>query len=182
MKSIGLCFLLLAMVCSAAEPERALTEFRENNFGCRFSHSKSITIAYNPHGRANFIPISWNGKPFGALHIRDLPPASTDEEFISKGKAYFQKEFNASSIEHRFHENPKQFKFHVFTIRMTHKETHFIIERFVHFRRKNKEATLAREILAEKFGSFEFEFLASDTDYPSLKPEIDILINTFKLE
>ena len=36
--------------------------------------------------------------------------------------------------------------------------------------------------MAERFGSFEFEFLASDADYPSLKPEIQSIVDTFKLE
>lgn len=150
------------------------------HFGIRFSHSSAITTNYIPHGRAHLIPISWNGRTIGGLHIRGFPPLN-DEEFIATGKAHFTKEFKATSVDHRLYETPGKYKFHVFTIRMTKEGTDHIIEHFMHLKR-SKPTTLAEEIMASNFGSFEFQFFSPAADFPALKPEIQTMIDTFKLE
>lgn len=183
MKFFPVFSLFLFTICFSAEPgvKRELTDFHDMHFGIRFSHSDAITTTYVPHGGANLIPMAWKGKTVGALHVRKLPPSSSDDEFITSGKAYFAKEFNAISVDHRFHESPNRYEFHVFTIHLAHDGKDFVVERFM-YQKRSKAATLAGEMIAEQFGSFEFEFLVPKADFVSLEPEIRTIIDTFKLE
>ena len=55
-----------------------------------FSHSTNLSTAYNPHGGADRVLLSYQGKSIGGLVVRPAPPAEGIKEFIEAGKDYYK--------------------------------------------------------------------------------------------
>ena len=179
--------IVLAMVavclgCSSTkETKRPLKQFHESNFGVTFNHSENISTQYNPHGGANQVLLSWKGKPVGGLQILRPFPTTDEAVLISTGKEYFRSKFGASSVEHRYDEVPRRYKFHVFRAELTNEGTNIIAERFMYLlRRVSTDPNQA--FLDRMFGTFVFDFAAPAKDYPALEKEIRIVINSFRLD
>jgi hypothetical protein len=166
---------------TAAETNRPLTQFREANFGVSFSHSEDVTTEYDPHGKANQVAMSRKGTPIGGLKILRPFPTTNDTEFVESAKKHYKETLGASSVEHRFYENPQKYKFHVFKAKLERNGTNYITERFAyHCRRVSKNPDQA--MLDRMFGVFQFEFIAPASDYLTLELEIKTVIDTFRLK
>lgn len=167
---------------SAADTKPLRKQFRVPNFGAKFDHSTDITIEHNPHGGANHVAMSWNGKPIGGLKILVAHPiVDQNAEFVEAIKEKFKETLNASSVEYRTFENPHTHKFHEFKAHLTKDGTEYIAERYVHQRQGTRKGE-AEAYLDRMFGAFMFDFLAPATDYAALKQETDIIINSFQLK
>ena len=165
-----------------APPQEPLVHFQDANFGVRFSHTEALTTSYNPHGGANRVEISWQGKPVGGLVIHSAPPVESIEDFIASGKAYYTTKYGASSAEYAPYENPQHYTFHCFKAEaVLGNADHVVMERFVYLR-DTKKAPIEPFSLEAISGAFSFEFLFQANEYEQLKPEIQTVLDTFRLE
>jgi len=163
-------------------PQQPLGHFQDANFGVRFSHTGALTISYDPHGGADRVEMSWRGKRVGGLVIRPAPPVGNVKDFITSGKEYYTTKYDASSVDYTIYESPQHYAFHYFKAKAVLGNTnHVVMERFVYLR-DPKETPIEPFSMESISGAFSFEFLYQDTDYEQLKPEIQTVIDTFRLE
>lgn len=173
--------------CASSQPKNAppgkkpLVHFEDSNFGVRFSHPVAISTIYNPHGGADQIMMSCEGKPVGGLIIGPLPPAQQMEDFVANGKTYYKTKYDAASVDYSLYENPHRYKFHFFKAAMARDGENYIIERFVHLRDAKPKKPDDYISLDAMFGAFSFEFLYPAADYERLKPDFRTVIDTFRL-
>lgn len=184
------CVLALSLIggasCASNDSagEKALVQFEENNLGIRFSHSPELTTSYNPHGGADRVMIAWRGKPLGGLMVLRHPPAGSIEEFISSGKDYYRSKYGASSVDYSLYTNPNEYKFHRFEVKTTLRGTDLVLWRYVYLRAPEQEPSAGfsvEKVFEKLFGAFSFEFACLESDYESVKPEIDTVIDTFRI-
>ena len=182
-------FLAAICLCGCASPtpknappkRDSLVHFEDSNFGVHFSHTAAISTLYNPHGGADQVMLSWEGKPVGGLVIGPLPPARQMEDFVANGKTYYRSKYGAASVDYSLYENPHRYKFHFFKATVARDGEDYIIERFVHLREAKPKKPDDYISMDAMFGAFSFEFLYAVADYERLKPETRTVIDTFRL-
>ena len=161
---------------------KPLIHFAEQNFGVRFSHTTNVSTSYDPHGGADRVVLNYHSKPLGGLLIRPAPPAESIKEFIEAGKAHFKEKWGASAVDYEKYENPRKYQFPHLKAEVKQNGEDYVLQRFVHLREDTKTpADVAEKVIRSMSGAFSFEFACLKKDAEELKPEIKIVIDTFKI-
>jgi hypothetical protein len=87
----------------------------------------------------------------------------------------------ASSIEHRVYENPRRYPFDVFQATLTRDGVEHLTERYM-YRRQRVPKDEVQAMLDSMFGVFQFEFIAPADKYPAMRQDIQLIVDTFRLE
>ncbi len=179
-----------AVRAAEAPPSDSLQRFHEANFGVAFSHPKSLTTSYNPHGAADRVGINHEDESIGGLMIRPAPDKVPLEEFIEEGRDYFRRKFGATEVAYSVIETPGGYRFHHLRAQVTIEGVRYVVERYVHLRGgAAKTATgpqapeaIARAVVDSLAGAFSFEFMCSATTHQKIDPAIRVVIDTFRLK
>ena len=160
-----------------------LTTFTEQNFGIRFSHSKNLSISYNPHGGADRVMLAYNGKSIGGLLVRPAPSTDSIKKFIEAGKQHYKEKWGASTVDYNVYENPLKFNFHHLKTEVKQNGEDYMLERFVHLRVNTEiPADVAKKVIWSMSGAFSFEFAYLKKDREQITREIKTVVDTFKVD
>lgn len=159
-----------------------LINFREQNFGVRFSHTTNISTTYNPHGAADRVILNYRNKTLGGLLVRPTPPTKDIKEFIEAGKSHYKQKYGASAIDYVEYENPAKYKFHHLKAEVKQDGEDYVVARYVYLRDDSKPpADDVEKTIRSMSGAFSFEFAYLKKDHETLKSEIKTVIDTFKI-
>jgi hypothetical protein len=187
LKTLSLVVIFIALsFCSntiAVAKPKTLIGFSEQNFGVRFSHTTNLATAYNPHGGADRVVLSWQGKPLGGLLIRPVPPTLRVKDFIEAGKAYYKEKWGVTNVGYNSSTNPNKYKFHHLKTEVKLQGEAYVLERFIYLRIDHKPSkATSKTVMRSSSSAFSFEFSYLKKDFKQLKPEIEIVIGTFKID